>query len=371
MTGVHYEVLNPVSSPAHSGLREATPIAVIGTGNVGGALLDLLAERDHPGLELVALANSRRMLFCEEGITAAGVVSRLDGEGEVTDIAALETRLHGLAGQAIIVDLTASAAVAATHSHWLKAGFSVVTANKWAASGDGSDNQALLATLGQARTGYRYSTTVGAGLPLLETIRRLHQSGDRIHSVAGLFSGTLSFLMKGLGDGRAFSECVHQAQQQGLTEPDPRLDLSGVDVARKLVITARAAGIKLDLADVDIESLVPEALATWPLDCFLQDGEPYLDAAWQDTLAQRSANGVPRYVGSVDHSGTARVGIQWLEVDHPFATVGPTDNIFEIRSDSYQDTPILIRGPGAGARVTAVQVLADVLGARASFTISY
>ncbi len=255
------------------------------------------------------------------------------------------------------MDLTASPEVAARHAQWLRAGLEVVTANKWAVAAGEEAYQRLRAA--SEVSAYRHATTVGAGLPLLETIQRLRASGERILSVSGLFSGTLSYLTQALATGRPFSEALSEAQQQGLTEPDPRLDLSGLDVARKLIITARAAGHSIDPKQVAVESLYPETLADWPLADFLDRAGPELDAYWQAHPACKQ-QGVPRYVATVDGEGRAQVGIRCLPADHPFVAIGPTDNIFQIRTDSYDDTPIIIRGPGAGARVTATQVLADI-----------
>jgi len=165
--------------------------------------------------------------------------------------------------------------------------------------------------------------------------------------------------MQGLGNGRGLADCLREAYEQGLTEPDPRLDLSGLDVARKLVITARAAGFELSIEDVAIESLVPATLLDCSVQRFLEQGGPSLDAHWA-AIQAGAGHGLPRYVGQVDCQGRASVGIQWLPASHPFVGVGATDNIFEIRSDSYQTTPLIVRGPGAGSRVTAVQVLADI-----------
>lgn len=353
----------PVHRPV-SAARAVCPVGVVGTGNVGGDLLNLLAERRPAGLALCGIANSRHMLLSPHGLDPEGIADRLVRHGEATDLSRLADHLTGLGPDAVIVDLTASTEVAARHVEWLQAGLTVVTANKWAASGTRAVHEQLRAVAGGRA--YRHATTVGAGLPLLDSLHRLRAAGDRVYRVAGLFSGTLTYLMHGLAEGRAFSECLGEAHARGLTEPDPRLDLSGLDVARKLVISARAAGWDLALEQVDIESLVPAEVEALDREAFLASAGPELDAAWQRRLSRDARpRCVPRYVGEVDEYGMARVGIRWLPADHPFVNVGATDNVFEIRSDSYDTTPMIIRGPGAGARVTAVQVLSDVLACRA------
>lgn len=353
----------PATDPGFRGpldtTRERRPVAVIGTGNVGGELLSLLADRELSGFALHGVANSRFMLLADRAIPVDGASDRLSAEGRATDLAVLVAHLQEHSGEPVIVDLTASDEVAALHADWLRSGLIVVTANKWAAAGDPALHECLRDP--GRRAAYRHSTTVGAGLPLLDSISRLRQAGEQVLSVGGLFSGTLTFIMHGLTAGRLFSECLKEAHATGLTEPDPRLDLSGLDVARKLVISARAAGWSLSLDEVKIESLVPAGWADVSGEHFLREGAEALDRLWQERTASGQAGRVPRYVGEVDEHGRARVGVRWLDKAHPFVNVGATDNIFELRTESYRDTPLIIRGPGAGARITAVQVLSDIL----------
>ena len=335
------------------------PFAIIGTGNVGGALLARLRRTLPPGLALHALANSRRMRLSTAPLPPDPAILE-SPDSEATQLDRLTAHLRQLGPGAAILDLTASETVAARHADWLAAGLSVVTANKWAAAGSPANYQRLVEAGRDSGTIYGDATTVGAGLPVLESLRRLVAAGDRIHAVSGLFSGTLTSVMHGLGDGHKLSDCVRRAHAQGLTEPDPRLDLSGIDVARKLVITARAAGHQPDPAHINIENLVPPELSDLSLEHFF-DRLDELDSHWQTLSHNAPAGHVPRYVGEFDRHGDIRVGLQWLKPDHPLVNVGETDNIFHIRSDCYDDTPLIIRGPGAGADVTALQVLVDLL----------
>lgn len=335
------------------------PIAIIGTGNVGGALLARLRRATPPGLALHALANSRRMRLSATALPPER--DTLDSpDSETTQLDRLAEHLLERGPGAAIVDLTASESVAARHADWLAAGLSVITANKWAAAGAPGDYRRLVEASRDSGVVYGDATTVGAGLPVLESLRRLIAAGDRIHTVSGLFSGTLTSVMHGLANGRSLSDCVRQAHALGLTEPDPRLDLSGIDVARKLVITARAAGHQPDPAGITVENLVPAALSDLPLEQFFEQLDA-LDTHWQTLSHDAPAGHVPRYVGEFDRHGHIRVGLQWLKPDHPLVNVGETDNIFHIRSDCYDTTPLIIRGPGAGADITALQVLVDLL----------
>jgi homoserine dehydrogenase len=341
-------------------VRPGVSVAIVGTGTVGGDLLDLIAARAPAGLCLTALADSRRMLLGSPCLPATAWRAGLAASPLVTDLCALAR--HAAAGApAVLVDVTASREVARLHAHWLDLGLDVVTANKWAAAADGPDYRELLASLGRERARYRHSTTVGAGLPVLQTLADLRGAGERVLSVRGLFSGTLGYLTQGAEGGRRFSACLREACRLGITEPDPRLDLAGADVARKLVITARAAGIPLEFDEVAIESLVSPDLEACPLEDFLA-AETMLDETWHRAFAAAAGEGpVPRYVGEIDCHGKARVGLQRLPVDHAFARVCATDNVFEIRTESFRDQPIIIRGPGAGAGITAVRVLADLM----------
>lgn len=349
----------PASTAALSCIEASQrPVGIIGTGNVGSALLAQLEVMDRLPFRICGLARSQRMLLAEQEESAEVLRARLARSGQATDLDAFTEHLGRQGPGATILDLTASTEVAECHAEWLAAGFAVVTANKKAVAADANTYARLRADIENAR--YCHSTTVGAGLPLLETLQRLRNAGDSVLSIRGLFSGTLTFLAHGLGQGKPFSECVREAREQGLTEPDVREDLRGSDVARKLVIAARAAGFHLEMDDIDVRSLVPRELEPVTASAFLDHGAT-LDDHWQEIASgQDKAGAQPRYIGEIHADGHARVGLQWLPAVHPLVQVGATDNAFEIRTHAYRDTPIIIRGPGAGARVTALQVLADL-----------
>ncbi|WP_386262737.1 homoserine dehydrogenase, partial [Xanthomonas translucens] len=260
----------------------------------------------------------------------------------------------------IVVDATASEAVAQRHAEWLARGVHVVTANKLGQGAALARAEQIHAARHAAGAHYGDSATVGAGLPLLSSLRALAAGGDHIHAVEGVLSGSMAWLLHRYDGSRAFSDCVREAAAAGYTEPDPREDLSGEDVRRKLLILARAAGLSLRAEQVQVDSLLPPALAAaapQEVDAALSA----LDAPLAARLAQTRANGAClRFVGRFDAHG-ASVGLRELPLAHPLASGAGTDNRVAIHSDRYLQQPLLIQGPGAGAEVTAAALLDDVL----------
>jgi homoserine dehydrogenase len=260
----------------------------------------------------------------------------------------------------ILIDATASDAIAARHAQWLAQGIHVVTACKLG----GGTTLARWCAIREAQdaVGARYgdSATVGAGLPLLSSIRALRAGGDRIHAIAGVLSGSLAWLFHHYDGLRPFSGFVRQAREAGYTEPDPRDDLSGEDVRRKLLILARAAGVEMESDAVAVESLVPSALAALPtsqVDAALR----VLDAPLRERFAAAYKCGETlRFIARLE-DGRARVGLESLPIDHPLAGGAGIDNRVAIWSDRYREKPLVIQGPGAGAEVTAAALLDDVL----------
>jgi aspartokinase/homoserine dehydrogenase 1 len=206
-----------------------------------------------------------------------------------------------------------------------------------------------------------YEATVGAGLPIIQTLRDLRGTGDEITRIEGIFSGTLAYLFN-LFDGReAFSSIVRAAKAKGYTEPDPRDDLSGMDVARKLIILGREMGLTLEMSDVRVEGLVPAALEKCSVEEFMAR-LPEFDATMAATLADAlRRDQVLRYVGRVDEAGKATVGLMHLDAKHPFANIALTDNVVRFATRRYCDNPLIVQGPGAGPEVTAGGVFADLL----------
>ena len=343
-------------------------VGVIGPGKVGAALLDQIAaaaarlKRDaNLDLRVRALATSRHMWTDDRG-GGSDWRERIAAATEPTDLAAFAAHVHtSHLPHAIIVDCSASDAVAAHYAHWLGGGIHIVTPNKQAGAGPAARYGEIRAAMGRGSTRFRYEATVGAGLPVITTLRDLIDTGDEILAVDGILSGTLAWLFNSFDGSTPFSALVRAAHRLGYTEPDPRDDLSGTDVARKLVILAREAGWGLSLADVSVENLVPDSLRKLPLDEFMATLER-ADAPIAQRLADaRSRDRVLRYVASLRNDGRASVGLVELARDHAFANIRLTDNVVQFSTKRYCDNPLVVQGPGAGPEVTAAGVFADLL----------
>jgi aspartokinase/homoserine dehydrogenase 1 len=262
---------------------------------------------------------------------------------------------------AVIIDCSASAEVAKHYARWLSEGIHVVTPNKKANSASYGDYERLKEARRTAGAHYLYEATVGAGLPVIQTLRDLRETGDEIRRVEGMFSGTLAYLFNTWDGSQSFSSVVRQAKSLGYTEPDPRDDLSGMDVARKLIILGREMGLRIEMSDVKVESLVPASLSGCGIDEFL-DRLADFDTTMLARLRAAQVKGhVLRYVGSVDAQGNAQVGVVELPVSHSFANIALTDNIVRFETARYDKNPLIVQGPGAGPAVTAAGVFADLL----------
>lgn len=341
-------------------------VAVIGLGNVGRALLVQLSRlaAQLPSLRVQGVSNSRRMSYDPKGVDLERWERALDERGEDADLDRLvDAVARDPARVRVVVDLTASPAVADRHARWLAAGLHVVTANKLAAARGLGADRALRRAVAFGGARYLASATVGAGLPVLRALERLHLSGDRVRRIRGVLSGSMSFVLARLEQGAAFSTALREAHALGLTEPDPRADLGGGDVARKLVICARAAGLTVDPAQVAVEPLVPDALLDGGVAAFLARCEA-LDAAFAERVdAARRQGRVLRHVGRIDGDGHGAVGLVEVAPDDALARLKPRDNCIEVVSERYADNPLVIQGPGAGVEVTAGAVLADLVDA--------
>ena len=343
-------------------------LAVIGPGKVGAALLDQLQaalprlrSEANVDLRLRALATSRRMWLCDHGDPADWRL-RIEDEPQPADLDAITTHLlDSHLPHAVVIDCSASDAVAAQYPAWLAAGIHVITPNKHASAGPLPRYAAIREARAQSGARFRYEATVGAGLPVISTLRDLLDTGDELVAVDGILSGTLAWLFNKFDGSTAFSDLVREAHALGYTEPDPRDDLSGMDVARKLVILGREAGVSLSLDDVDVESLVPTALRDADRDAFMA-GLASLDAPMQAALDAARAKGcVLRYVARLQRDGHASVALQELPADHAFAHLRLTDNCVQFTTRRYRDNPLVVQGPGAGPEVTAAGVFSDLL----------
>ena len=360
---------NVVSLPLSVASHAAAPprLALLGTGNVGGAFVARCGELRAAGVALpdfAWLSNSRALDPCADA-APEHALERLRAAPPRQGTWSPWVEAEALRRGDILVDASASDLVAGWHGEWLARGIHVVTANKLGAGADGGRAQAIARACRESGVRYGDAATVGAGLPLLRSIRELHAGGDRIHAIAGVLSGSLAWLFGRYDGSEPFSTCVRAARDAGYTEPDPREDLSGEDVRRKLLILARAAGIALEAHEVAVESLlVPELAAAAPgdVDALL----PVLDAPLRQRLAAANAAGATlRFIARLQRGDDgcvhASVGPEALDPTDPLAAGAGTDNRVAIWSDRYRAQPLVVQGPGAGAEVTAAALLDDVL----------
>jgi aspartokinase/homoserine dehydrogenase 1 len=356
----------------HAGLylsANTISVGVIGPGTVGSVFLEQLAaqsthlrEQFQLDLRLRGIIGSQRMLLADPSVGLEDWRAQLAQRDTAADLGGfLEHVRVDYLPHTVLVDCTASAAIAAHYPEWLAAGIHLVTPNKKANSGSLEFYRRLQQARRQGATHYLYEATVGAGLPVVHTLRDLRQTGDEVTSVEGILSGTLAYIFNAY-DGRAgFSEIVADARQRGYTEPDPRDDLSGTDVARKLIILGREMGLDLELADVKVENLVPAELRSGSIAEFMEQ-LPRFDPVMRERLDQaRSRGQVLRYVGRLTAAGEASVGLVELPSRHAFANIALTDNVVRFATRRYRDNPLIVQGPGAGPEVTAGGVFADLL----------
>jgi bifunctional aspartokinase / homoserine dehydrogenase 1 len=349
--------------------KQTISIGLIGAGNVGSTLLRQLAARSFRlkedcdvDLRVRAIADSNRMLLSEHPIDLECWRAELHQRGEPTDLSRLAAHVYdGQLPHAVLIDCTASHGVSSLYGSWLERGIHVITPNKRANTSTLEYYRRLRQANRAVGAHYLYETTVGAALPIIQTLRDLVQTGDQIAEIEGILSGTLSYLFNRFDGTRSFSSLVAEAKALGYTEPDPRDDLSGTDVARKVVILAREIGMDVELADVQLEGLVPAELTGGSV-CEFLAALPKYDEMMEERRRAAAADGeVLRFVGSVDRGGRARVALCSYPTTHPFARIQLTDNIVLFRTRRYNENPLVVQGPGAGPEVTAAGVFADLL----------
>ena len=340
-----------------------------GTGVVGGRLLEqIAAQRDgllrtHKiDIRVQAIANKRQMVFDDRGTLPFHWRDRLADQGLTMEPEAFFQRMKQLPLQSkVFVDCTASDDPVARYERILSSRISVVASNKRANAGNQSLYDRLHAAALSNGVRFLYETNVGAGLPVIRTIHDLRAGGDRIHRIDGVLSGTLSYLLNSLTDGRLFSAVVREARERGYTEPDPREDLRGLDVGRKLLILAREAGERLEFRDVRIESLVPPAMLRSASVAAFMKRLREMDAEYVRRRESAATRGKKlSYIASLA-GGKASAGLREVGPDHPAFALQGSEVVVVLTTAFCGEHPIVIRGPGAGAEVTATGVLADIV----------
>ncbi|CNJ50360.1 bifunctional aspartate kinase/homoserine dehydrogenase II [Yersinia mollaretii] len=343
-------------------------LVLFGKGNIGARWLELFAREQknisaRSGFEFVlaGVVDSRRSLLSYDGLDASRTLAFYDDEAKEQDEESLFLwmRAHPF-DDLVVLDVTASESLAEQYLDFASYGFHVISANKLAGASSSNNYRQIRDAFAKTGRHWLYNATVGAGLPVNHTVRDLRDSGDSILAISGIFSGTLSWLFLQFDGTVPFTELVDQAWQQGLTEPDPRVDLSGQDVMRKLVILAREAGYDIEPNQVRVESLVPAGADVGSVDQFFENGEALNQQMVQRLEAANEMGLVLRYVARFDANGKARVGVEAVRADHPLASLLPCDNVFAIESRWYRDNPLVIRGPGAGRDVTAGAIQSDL-----------
>ncbi len=348
--------------------QQTLSVGLFGPGNIGGTLLDQLAAESERlkrefdlDIRVRGIASSKKMLLSEEGVDLSHWREKFKEDAVAYNEAIF---LSHIAAQyyphKVIIDCTSSETRAMQYAKLINNGFHVITPNKKAGAGPYDYYKELMAAVRKTGRKFLYETTVGAGLPVICTLKDLRETGDRVISVEGMVSGTLCWLFSEYDGSVPFSSLVKKARSLGYTEPDPRDDLSGMDVARKTVILARELGYSTETDDIVVESLVPENMRNLSIDEFLE-GLSEMDEHMLQLYSNAKSKGMRlRYVGKVE-GGVCSVALKEYPEDHPFSQAKGTDNVISFRTARYDKQPLVIKGPGAGPEVTAGGVFADIL----------
>ncbi|HYG19819.1 MAG TPA: bifunctional aspartate kinase/homoserine dehydrogenase I, partial [Ohtaekwangia sp.] len=344
-------------------------IFLVGTGLIGNSLITMirdqfekLARENLLEINVVAVANSKKMLFQEEGLSLDECVDAMKASGEPMEMERFVEKMIALnLPNGIFVDCTSSEEVTGFYEPILAANISIVTPNKKANSGPMEKYRRLKQTAFKRGVKFLYETNVGAGLPVLNTMNDLLLSGDKVISIEGVLSGTLNFIFSSFGEGMKFSDVVREAKDKGYTEPDPRDDLSGMDVARKILILSRETGLPFELTDITVENLVPaDCQGDITVEEFFRRLAGHDDAFEKLRGAAAARKEKLRYL-AVLRNGKVQVELGSVPEQHPFYSLSGSDNIILLTTERYHERPMVIRGPGAGAAVTAAGVFADII----------
>jgi aspartokinase/homoserine dehydrogenase 1 len=342
---------------------------MIGVGLIGSTLIQqiktqaaFLKEKRSMEIKIVGLANSKKMLFDENGINLHNWQERLAGAEQTTDIAAFVEKMQRLnLSNTIFLDNTANEKVTHFYETILESSISISTPNKIATSSSYLQYQRLKTIAAKRGVQFVYETNVGAGLPVISTLNDLIASGDHILRIEGVLSGSMSFIFNNFEEGRRFSDIVKEARERGYTEPDPRDDLSGSDVRRKLLILARETGLQMEAQSVEIQDILPKAASEAPdVAAFFVELEK-ADEHFENLRSTAAQAGQRlRMIASLENDH-ASIRLKSVGADHPFYALNGSDNMIVFTTERYKERPLVVRGPGAGAEVTAAGVFAEII----------
>ena len=340
---------------------------IIGIGNIGCHLLQQLAHQQANllqqkalKLKVVGIANSKKAIFDRDGIDLSNYDRRLASEGISSSPSVIRNEVMNIFNS-VFVDCTSSPAIASLYEDMLSNNINVVAANKIAASGDYSLYSTLKSIARKKDVKFLFETNVGAGLPIINTINNLINSGDRILRIQAVVSGTLNYIFNVLSAETPISKAIRQAQDLGYSEPDPRIDLSGVDVIRKLVILAREAGYVVEQSDVANVPILEDSLFEGSIDDFYDAVRMHADERMEELrIEAQNENKRLRFVAQLD-MGVTSVSVQAVDSSHPFYNLEGSNNVILITTERYKEYPMVIKGYGAGAEVTAAGVFADII----------
>lgn len=349
--------------------RKVLNVFLVGTGLIGKSLLammqkqfDQLAKQSHLEVQVVGIANSKKMLFNEDGLKLENAVTQMRDTGEDMNLNAFFGTMNSMnLSNSIFVDCTSSEEVIEYYESILSSNISIVTPNKKANSGTYKQYQTLKSAAFKRGVKFLYETNVGAGLPVINTLNDLLISGDKVIGIEAVLSGTLNYILSSFKEGDKFSEVVKLAKEKGYTEPDPRDDLNGMDVARKVLILSREAGLSLELEDIQVENLVPkDCQGNMSIEVFFEKLGRH-DGAFEKLRAEAESRKEKLRYRAILENGKATIRLGSVNDQHPFYSLAGSDNIILLTTERYHERPMVIRGPGAGAEVTAAGVFADII----------
>ena len=342
---------------------------MVGVGLIGGTLLEQLNQqgrflREKRSLEIkvVALANTKKMLFMEDGISLDGWKDFLDKSKDKSNMDAFIERVVNMnLSNSVFVDNTADLLIPEHYKRILDASISISTPNKVATSSNFEQYLSLLKLAEAKNVYFGYETNVGAGLPVISTLRNLIDSGDRVIKIEGVLSGSLSYIFNHLSENLSFSQAIENARKLGYTEPDPRIDLNGVDVKRKILILAREAGIAMEAKEIIVKNILPAYCQKAALGKELDDALRKADSYFEKIRAKAQMSGLRLRMIAKLENGKASIGMEEVDSSSPFYFLSGSDNMIVFTTQRYKDRPLVIQGPGAGAEVTAAGVFAEII----------